>query len=83
MIANRFSRSLLLLRDGQRRKNCLRLIQTLRYFFPVIEDPSFAVLAQFGLVGLDVEPFSDLIEKYRFIPLEGAINSQFWFSRRE
>ena len=32
-------------------------------------------------MGLDVEPFSDLVEKYRFIPLEGAINSQFWFSR--
>ena len=46
------------------------------------DDPSFSVSAQLGLMGLEVGPFSDLTEKYRFIPLEGAINSQLWLSRR-
>ncbi len=46
------------------------------------DDPSFSVSAQFGLVGLEVEPFSDLVEKYQFMPIGGAINSQLWFSRR-
>ena len=46
------------------------------------DDPSFSVLAQFGLVGLEIEPFSDLIEKYQFMPTGGVINSQLWFSRR-
>ena len=52
------------------------------YFLDHHDDPSFSVSAQFGLVGLEVEPFSDLIEKYQFIPIAGAINSQLWFSRR-
>ena len=45
-------------------------------------DPSFSVLAQFGLAEFEVTPFSDLIETYQFIPLKGAINSQFWLSLR-
>jgi len=44
-------------------------------------DPTFSGLAQFGLAGLRVGPFSDLIERYRFVPLEGSINSQLWLSR--
>ncbi|MDC2963988.1 DUF3971 domain-containing protein [Gammaproteobacteria bacterium] len=44
------------------------------------DHPSFSVLAHFGLVGFEVAPFSDVVEKYPFIPLKGAINSQFWLS---
>ena len=46
------------------------------------DDSSFSVLAHFGLAGFEVAPFSDLIEKYQFIPLKGVINSQFWLSIR-
>ena len=45
-------------------------------------DSSFSVSAQFGVSRLELAPFSDLIEKYQFIPREGAINSQFWLSIR-
>ncbi|MEC8645139.1 MAG: hypothetical protein VXX78_07225 [Pseudomonadota bacterium] len=44
------------------------------------DEPSFSVLAHFGLAGFEVAPFSDLVEKYQFIPLKGVINSQFWLS---